>query len=119
VTIRLYIDEDSMSRALIRALRARGVDITTAFEENMIEQMDSAHLDYATREDRVLYSYNVKDFYQLHTDYQTQGKPHAGIILSAQQTYSIGEQMRRLLKLVANKSAEEMRNQIEFLSHWG
>ena len=48
MSIRLYIDEDSMSRALTRALRARNVDVTTALNEDMIEQPDSAHLDYAT-----------------------------------------------------------------------
>ena len=47
-----------------------------------------------------------------------QGKSHAGIILARQQHYSVGEQMRRLLKLIATKSAEEMKNQVEFLSAW-
>lgn len=37
MNIRLYVDEDSMSHALTRALRARGVDVTTALHENMIE----------------------------------------------------------------------------------
>jgi hypothetical protein len=31
----------------------------------------------------------------------------------------VGEQMRRLLRLMAAKSAEEMENQVEFLSAWG
>jgi hypothetical protein len=30
----------------------------------------------------------------------------------------VGEQMRRLLKLIATKSAEEMKDKIEFLSAW-
>ena len=37
VTIRLYFDEDSMRNALMNALRARGIDVTTALEENMID----------------------------------------------------------------------------------
>ena len=41
------------------------------------------------------------DFYQLHTQYLAQGKFHAGIILTNQQQYSIGEQMRRILHLAA------------------
>ena len=108
-----------MSRALARALRARNVDVTTALEEGMIEQPDSAHLDHATAQGRVLYSFNVGDFYRLHTTYLAQGKLHTGIIVSLQQRYSIGEQMRRLLRLAAAKSAEQMRNSIEFLGHWG
>ena len=49
----------------------------------------------------------------------TDGMHHAGIILAQQQRYNIGEQMRRLLKLVGTKSAEKMRDHIEFLSAWG
>jgi ActR/RegA family two-component response regulator len=69
MSIRLYIDEDSMDRALVRALRARGVDVTTALEEEMIERGDAEHLDYATAQGRVLYSFNREDFYRLHTTY--------------------------------------------------
>lgn len=118
-TLRLYFDEDSMDRRLVRALRARGVEVATALEEGLIERGDSEHLDYATAQGRVLYTCNVADFYHLHTGYMAQGKPHAGIILVRQQSYSVGEQMRRLLKLIATKSAEDMRNSVEFLSAWG
>ena len=108
-----------MDRALVRALRARGVDVTTALDEGMIERSDAQHLDYATAQGRVLYTFNVGDFYRLHISYLAQGKSHAGIILVRQQRYSVGEQMRRLLKLVAAKSAEEMRDSVEFLHAWG
>lgn len=118
-TIRIYMDEDSMSRSLVRALRARGTDVITALEEGMIERDDADHLDYATAQGRVLYTFNVADFYRLHTEYLAQGKSHAGIILVRQQRYSIGEQMRMLLKLLAEKSVEEMKNNVEFLSAWG
>jgi hypothetical protein len=36
--IRLYLEEDSMRRALAQALRARGVDVTTALDEGMIDR---------------------------------------------------------------------------------
>ena len=39
--IRLYIDEDSMDHALVRALRARGVDVVTALDVGLIERADS------------------------------------------------------------------------------
>ena len=47
------------------------------------------------------------DFSRLHTAYLNEGKVHAGIMLAQQQHYSVGEQMRRILHLVATKSAEE------------
>ena len=73
-----------MRQALVHAMRARGVDVTTALEEAMIHRRDEEHLDYATQQGRVLFSFNRGDFYRLHTQYLTQGKPHAGIILANQ-----------------------------------
>jgi hypothetical protein len=68
-------------------------------------------------EHRTLYSFNVRVYYRLHGEFLANGKSHAKIVL-AQQRYSVGEQMRRLLKLIEIKSGEEMVNQIEFLSDW-
>lgn len=117
--IRLYMDEDSMREALVKALRRRGVDVVTASEERMIHRDDADHLDYATQQGRVVVTRNIQDFYELHTIYLTEGKHHAGIILVPQQRYSVGEEMRRLLKLIAAKPAEAMRSHVEFLSAWG
>ena len=108
-----------MRRALVRALDARDVDIVTALDEGMIQRRDEEHLDYATAQGRVLFSFNIRDFYRLHTVYLGAGKVHAGVLLAQQQRYSVGEQMRRMLKLIASRSAEEMVNQIEFLTAWG
>jgi endonuclease V-like protein UPF0215 family len=118
VTIRLYMDEDSMSHALVRALKARGVDVTTALEEGMINRSDEAHLEYATAQGRVLCTFNVADFYHIHTAFLAEDKNHAGIVLVQQQQYTVGEQMRRLLRLMSVQSAEAMQNQVEFLSAW-
>ncbi|MBZ0169695.1 MAG: DUF5615 family PIN-like protein [Kofleriaceae bacterium] len=112
------MDEDALDSDLVSALRARGVDVITAREASLIEQKDEVHLEYATRQGRALFSFNVGDFYRLHTGFLRGGKSHAGIILARQQRYSVGEQMRRLLKLVVTKSAEEMSNQVEYLSAW-
>jgi hypothetical protein len=116
--IRLYREEDSMRRSLVRALRARGVDVITALEAGIIGRTDEQQLECATTQGRVLYSFNVAHLYRLHTAYVTQGRSHAGIVLARQQRYSVAEQMRRLLKLTASMSAEEMKNRVEFLSAW-
>lgn len=108
-----------MDQDLIRALQVRGIDVTTAQDEGMIERADEDHLDYATERNRVLFSFNRGDFYRLHTEYLLQSKPHSGIILSKQQQYSVGELMRRILRIVAIKPADEMKNWVEFLNVWG
>ena len=118
MTIRFYFDEDCMRHSLITALRARNVDVITAHDADMIEREDSEHLDYATQHSRVIYSSNIGDFYRLHTEYLTAGKSHFGILLAPQQRYSIGSQMRGILKLMAAKSEEGMQNQLEFIGRW-
>ena len=107
-----------MDQDFIRALQARGVDVITAYEAAMIARPDQEHLEYATGQGRVLYSFNRRDFYRLHTEFLQHGKTHAGIILARQQHYSVGEQMRRLLNLNAARSATDMENTVEFLSVW-
>jgi hypothetical protein len=113
------MDEDTMDQNLVAALRARNVDVVTALEGEMIERDDAEHLDYATDHGRVLCAFNIRDYYRLHSEYLSQGKPYAGMILMRQQYYSVDEQSRRLLHLLASKSAEEMVNWVEFLSAWG
>lgn len=116
--VSLYFDEDSQNTRLIRALRDRGVDVVAAWDAGMRQRDDEEPLLLATQQGRVLYGFNVGDFYRLHTEFLTQGRTHAGIVLAKQQHYSIGEQLRRLLRLIATRSAEEIRDRIEFLSAW-
>ena len=67
--LRLYLDEDSMDHALVRALRARGVDVVTALDEGMIERGDEEHLRYAAAKGRALCTFDVADFHRLHRDF--------------------------------------------------
>ncbi len=113
--IRLYVDEDAMARALVQGLRAREIDVITVLDAGMSEQDDRALLEYAAAQGCVLYTFNVGHFYKLHSEYLAQGKSHAGIIVVNRQRYSVGEQIRRLLKLINTKSAEEMQNGLYFL----
>jgi hypothetical protein len=117
--IRLYLDEDSMSRSLVRELRARGIDVTTALEVGTLGYDDASQLEFAKSCGRVIYTYNVSDYYNLHTEYMAENKSHAGIILVHQQRHAIGDQIRRLLKLMSERSAEDMQDNVEFLSAWG
>ena len=114
----VYLDEDSMDRSLVTALKARGVDVLTAFEAGMIEYDDVDHLVHATLLQRVLLTCNVGDFCRLHAEFADSQRPHTGIICMRQQTASIGDIVRRLLRLLNTLSTEEMANRLEFLSNW-
>lgn len=115
---RLYLDEDVMRRSLVFGLRARNVDVLTAAEAGMLNRADQDHLAAASTSGRVLYTFNVADYCKLHLTWTSQGRFHAGIIVAPQQRYPVGEELRRLMRLIGTVAAEEMRNRIEFLSAW-
>lgn len=106
--IRLYTDEH-VSRALIRGLRERGVDVLSVPEADMIEAPDEAHLALALREGRVLFTQDA-DFLRL----AAAGVPHAGIIYAKQQT-SLGTIIRGLMLIHQVLSSEEMSGRVEYL----
>lgn len=118
MTIRLYFDEDALRHALVESMRKRGVDVVTPLDVGMVQKTDEQQLEYATAQYRCIYSFNMGDFCRIHSEWMAVNRQHAGIIVARQRQYSVGEQMRRLLKLVGNRSTEDMNNRLEFLSDW-
>jgi hypothetical protein len=107
-----------MDGDLVRGLRSRGIDVLTAAAAGMIRCKDAEHLSLATAQGRALYSFNVGDFHEIHTEWTSIGRDHAGIILAQQKRYSTGEQIRRLLRLIGSLTHEAMKNREEFLGRW-
>ncbi|MFP4694022.1 MAG: DUF5615 family PIN-like protein [Halothece sp.] len=116
--IRLYLDEDSMDEDFVQALRSRNVDVLTVADVGMLNRSDQEQLNWARENDRVIFSFNTRDFYQLHTATLQKSLSHAGMILAPQQRYGIGELMRGVLKLINTKSSEQMQGQLEFINNW-
>lgn len=113
--VRLYIDEDASRKSFITALRKANIDILTTFEAGNLGIADPEQLVWSTNNNRVIYTFNVKDYCQLHKVYLTEGKKHSGIIAVPRQSYSVGEQLRGLQKLTASMSLAEITNQLIFL----
>jgi hypothetical protein len=113
---RLFIDEDSAEKAVLAALRNAKLDILTVAEVGRLSYSDEDQLTWAAQQGRVLYSYNARDFCQLHDRYMVEGKTHAGIILVPQQRYSVGQLLRGFINLMKIKSAEDMVDRLVFLS---
>jgi len=116
-----------MRAGIVRALRARHIDVTTAWEAQLTGRPDEEHLAYATAQGRVVFTFNRGDFAQLHKMYLARGRHHAGIILSDQLETGVivlsdqletGVIVRRLLRLLADRSATDMRDWLEYLSNW-
>lgn len=77
---------------------------------------DEEQLQFATANDRVLCTFNTRDYVVLHTQNLHRAGTHAGIIVSDQ--VSVGLMAKRLLRLAASLSKQEMRNRLEYLSAW-
>lgn len=107
-----------MDSDLVAALRSRGVEVVTALDAGLIGKTDQEQLAFATERECVLYTFNVSDFYRLHTQWTSVNREHAGMILAPQRRFSVGEQLRRILRLRASMSMASMRNKVAFLGNW-
>jgi hypothetical protein len=117
--IKIYVDKDAMDSDLVAALRSRSITAITALDAGPAGKSDDEQAAFAAEHGCVLYTFNVSDFYRLHTEWVDAGRDHAGMILAPQQRFSVGEQLRRILRLRTAMTAASMRNQAEFLGNWG
>ncbi len=109
---------------LAEAIRLQGYDVLEARTLPIETQRDDwAILAEAARQMRVVITCNYSDpasnFCLIHNEWKQQGKEHAGIILVPQ--YQISSRFRRwevrdrLLDLLNQHTAEELRNQLWWL----
>ena len=71
--IKLFLDEDAQRTDLIKALRARHIDVDTVSDANLLGQPDEVILKQAAEQGRVLFTFNRGDFFQLHTEWLKRG----------------------------------------------
>lgn len=106
--VRFYADEQ-IPKAVVSALRSRGLDVVTVVDAGLRTASDERHLAFANTERRVVVTQD-EDFLAL----AAQGSGHAGIAY-APQGATIGRIVRGLALIHAVLSAEEMVGKIEFL----
>lgn len=106
--IKFYTDEN-VSKAVVKGLRTRGVDMLTCQESGMLSTTDAEQLEYATQNDRVVFTHDT-DFLKIHA----KGIEHAGIVYTSNQK-DVGENIRNLKLIHDVMDAEEMRNHVEYI----
>ena len=67
--IRLYVDEDSFDKSLIAAFRSADLDVITVADVSKQSYSDEDQLIWAAEQERVIYSYNRRDFCRLHKEF--------------------------------------------------
>ncbi|MFN2165510.1 MAG: DUF5615 family PIN-like protein [Anaerolineae bacterium] len=106
--IRFYTDEH-VARAVVTALRRRGVGVLTVPEAGMRGATDVDHLQLALEQNVVIFTQD-DDFLRHHA----QGMPHNGIVYARQQT-PIGDLIRGLMLIYHVLTPEDIQNHVEFL----
>ncbi|MEP7235370.1 MAG: DUF5615 family PIN-like protein [Ignavibacteriota bacterium] len=106
--MRFYTDEH-VGRAVVHGLRQRGIDVRTVVEADMLGASDEEHLEFARREERVIFTQD-DDFLKLHAD----GVEHAGIIYAPQGS-AIGGVIRGLALIQQVLTSDDMVSHVEFL----
>ena len=101
--------DEHVSKAVIRGLRQRGIDVLSVPEANMLGASDEEHLAFALSERRVLFTQDA-DFLRL----SAKGQQHAGIAY-AKQGVPVGDIIQGLMLIVQVLDAEEMKGKIEYL----
>lgn len=117
--VRLYLDED-VRPGVARLLRERGFDALSAHELGRTGFSDPDHLDYATKEGRVLFSYNYGDYNRIAVAWGMAGREHGGILLSYRQfsREATGVLLGRLISFLASADAALMRNTVRYLEEF-
>lgn len=92
--LRLYMDQH-VPRAITGQLRARGIDVITAFEDGTSTLDDPRLLDRATELERVLFTRD-DDLLTEAALRQQQGQSFYGVIYAHQLRVTIGECIRDL-----------------------
>jgi hypothetical protein len=110
--IELYLDED-VDVLIADLLRARGFKVTTTQEAGQLGNGDEQQLSFATTHEKTFFTHNRNDFERIAEESFATGKEHHGIIIGVRrQPYEIA---RRLLAILNNVTADEMKNQVRYM----
>jgi hypothetical protein len=112
---RLHLDADASRKDLHAALVSKGHDVTRTPALGLaLDASDEFQLLWASAHDRVLFTFNIGDFLQL----ARRIPEHRGILLTSQQSHSLGELIALLDRALTETEAEDWVSQVRWLSDW-
>lgn len=105
-----YLDEN-VSPEIARQLRARGIDVVTARDQNRLGDSDINHLRHATELGYALCTHDA-DYLELA---KSGNEPHAGIVFGQQDKHDIGVWVDWLTLMHGVYMPIEMHNRVEYI----
>ena len=113
MTLKLYMDHH-VPRAITSALRARHIDVLTAYEDHASTIADPLLLDRATALDRVLFTRD-DDLLAEATKRQQNGQYFKGVLYAHQRRVSIGQCIQDLELIATVGTDEDVQGKTTFL----
>jgi hypothetical protein len=100
----------------VASLKRRGYQAYSTQEFGNQRLSDEEQLTFAAKRNWTLLSYNIGDFSELHQDWSSRKKHHAGILLASQ--FHPAQTFRRLLNLLFLATPSDLADHIVFLGFW-
>jgi predicted nuclease of predicted toxin-antitoxin system len=117
LSLRLLIDEDAQDKVLVKLLRETGHDLITVNEAGLTSQPDRIVFNYASKNNRIVLTFNCPDFEKLHQQTST----HPGIFVVYQEANPNKKMsFKQINRAIANLEAANfpLANQFISLNHW-
>jgi Domain of unknown function (DUF5615) len=116
VKLKLHLDADTSIKALHQALVSKGHDVTRTPNDWMpLDASDETQLLRSTAQGRCIFTFKVRDFIVLAQQYPQ----HSGIILAAQNSWSLSDLIAALDRLLSEAEATDWVGQVDWLNRWG
>jgi hypothetical protein len=113
--LKLHLDADTSNKALHSTLLSRGHDVTRTPNNWMpLDASDETQLSSSTEQGRCIFTFNIRDFVALSGRF-TQ---HCGIILAAQNSWTLSDLIAALDRALSTMQAESLRGQVRWLNQW-
>lgn len=113
--LKLHLDMDASRKDLYKALLEKGYDVTRTPNKDLSEDAsDEMQLMWATSHQRVIFTFNIKDYIFLSKKHPF----HGGILLANQSKTTIQQLIRVLSKIVAETSNENWVGQVRWIKDW-
>jgi len=113
--LKLHLDADASIKSLHLALVTKGHDVTrTPMDWMPLDASDEMQLLQATAQGRCIFTFNVKDFMALAHLYPQ----HGGIILAAQNSWSLSELIAALDSLLSESKGSDWCGRVVWLNQW-
>jgi hypothetical protein len=112
---KLHLDMDASRRDLFKALVDKGLDVTrTPNLEVNEDASDEYQLLWATSHQRVLFTFNIKDFMNLAKKHPF----HSGILLANQKNISVSQLIFALSRVMTETTSESWVGQVRWIQDW-